>query len=152
MKTIHSFGAVVLLGLVCVVGLFACAGGGDEAETEQANLGSGHDLWGTSWRLEDLAGTEALDDVEATLSFPEAGQVQGNGSCNRFTGTVTISGDSISFGPLAVTKMACPEPVMAQEDLFLKALNEATVFDRRDPFLFLHASWEATPIRLTREE
>ena len=65
------------------------------------------DLAGTSWKLEDLGGTPALAGVEVTLEFPEAGKASGRASCNRFMGTVEISGPSIKFGPLAATKMAC---------------------------------------------
>jgi hypothetical protein len=31
-------------------------------------------LEGTSWRLEDLAGAGVIDNVEATLEFPEVGK------------------------------------------------------------------------------
>jgi heat shock protein HslJ len=70
------------------------------------------ELEGTQWLLEDLAGAGVLDRAQATLSFGEAGSVHGNGSCNRFMGPVTIENDSISFGALAATRMACPEAVL----------------------------------------
>jgi hypothetical protein len=53
-------------------------------------------LSSTSWLLEDLAGTGVVDNVQATLEFTEAGMVSGNGSCNRFGGTVNISGSSMN--------------------------------------------------------
>ena len=60
-------------------------------------------LLGTEWLLVDVNGTPPLPKVQATLSFVEAGRVAGNGSCNRFTGSVTVSGDKLRVGPLAST-------------------------------------------------
>jgi heat shock protein HslJ len=106
-RVIHALlPALGLLGL----GLADCATAAD------------HDLlWGTAWRLEDLAGAGVLDRVEATLAFPETGKAAGNGSCNRFFGTVEISGDSIEFGALGSTRMACTEPVSTQPLRFVRA-------------------------------
>lgn len=54
-------------------------------------------LNGTAWVLEDLGGTGVLDRVQATLEFSDSGKVAGNGSCNRFFGSVQLSGETISF-------------------------------------------------------
>ena len=43
-------------------------------------------LSNSEWLLEDLSGTGVLDNVQATLTFPEPGKVAGNVSCNRFPG------------------------------------------------------------------
>ena len=84
-------------------------------------------LLGTEWLLADLNGTPPLPKVQATLSFFEAGRVAGNGSCNRFTRSATISGDGLKVGPFAFTRMAClNDNVGAQEDKYLKALGAAT--------------------------
>jgi len=90
-------------------------------------------LPGSEWRLVDLAGTPAIPDSKATLAFPEAGRVAGNGSCNRFTGSLAISGDTLKIGALASTRMACmANNVSAQEDSYLKALGAAEVIDRNE--------------------
>jgi heat shock protein HslJ len=52
-------------------------------------------LVGSEWLLEDLAGSAVLDSVRATLSFPEADKVAGNGSCNRFFGPAEIAGRAL---------------------------------------------------------
>src|SRR5215472_4668290 len=88
------------------VGLIACS----SHDHEPANSSSAIpevSLVGTEWLLRDLGGTPALASPQATLAFPEAGHVAGNGSCNRFTGSVEISGNTLKFGPLASTRMAC---------------------------------------------
>jgi heat shock protein HslJ len=86
-------------------------------------------LSGSEWLLEDLAGAGVLDNVPATLAFPESGKTAGNGSCNRFFGSVEIHGDVIHFGALASSRMACPEAVMNQETKYLQALQAAERFE-----------------------
>jgi len=93
-----------------------------------------------------------VDDARATLSFPEPGQVAGLGSCNRFSGTVTIDQDRMRFGPLAATKMACPEAIMDQERRYLAALGRATRFRIDEPFLYVYTTDEEPPLRFIRED
>lgn len=60
----------------------------------------------------------AVDDPNAAVSAgmapPKAylefadGKVTGSDGCNRISGSATIAGDMITFGPIASTKMACP--------------------------------------------
>lgn len=90
--------------------------------TEQAGVAPSGIL-GTAWLLEDLGGIGVLDGAQATLEFPDPGKAVGSGSCNRFFGPVQISGESIAFGPLGSTRMACVEAVMMQEGGYLKALQ-----------------------------
>ncbi|MFO1147270.1 MAG: META domain-containing protein [Alsobacter sp.] len=73
-------------------------------------------LAGRDWTLASLAGTPvASDGRPASLAFTADGQVSGSSGCNRFTGRFTLTGETLSFGPLAATRMACPEPLMQQE-------------------------------------
>ena len=107
-------------------------------------------LVGTTWQLEDLAGTSALDSVAATLEFPAEGQAAGNASCNRFSGKVTIAGTAITFRPRAVTRMACPEAVMTQESAYLEVLAKAERFHAEGPFLHIYSSAREKPLRFIR--
>jgi heat shock protein HslJ len=104
-------------------------------------------LWGTGWRLENLAGTDVLDGVEATLEFPSEGRANGNGSCNRFNGVVTIEGDTIRFGGVAATRMACPDAVMRQEDAYFAALRDAERFETDGQVLRIFSAGQAEPLR-----
>jgi len=70
-----------------------------------------------------------IDNVQATLAFPEAGKVSGNGSCNRFFGPAEINGNAVKLGPLGSTRKACPEAVMNQETKYLNALQAADRFE-----------------------
>lgn len=107
-------------------------------------------LTGTSWRLRDLGGTLALDDVEATLEFVETGRAAGNASCNRFTGPVTVSGTSLGFGLQAVTRKMCPEAVMRQETAYLEALRDAERYEIEGSDLYIYIAGRTRPLRFTR--
>jgi len=117
-----------------------------------ADADSTASLVGSSWRLEDLGGRGVVDIAQATLAFPEAGAVAGSASCNRFHGTATIHGDSITFGPLAATRKACPEAIMNQENLYLDALAGATRYEVDEPYLYLYTSAQEAPLRFVREK
>jgi heat shock protein HslJ len=83
-------------------------------------------LEGTEWVLDTVAAgdavSSALAGTEVTLTL-EGGAASGTAGCNRFSGGYTLDGGSLSFGPLATTKMACPDDVMDQEQAVLAALE-----------------------------
>lgn len=66
-----------------------------------------------------------IEGTELTATFTEDGTVSGSAGCNQYNGSYTLDGDKLSIGPLTTTKMACPEPIMAQEQAFLAALQSA---------------------------
>ena len=106
----------------------------------------------TAWRLDKIGGTAAIPGVEVTLKFPEEGKVGGRASCNRFFGTVEISGESIRCGPLASTKMACIDAATsAQEKKYLEALQAAERIAFDGPALVLYSRGNGEPLRFTRK-
>lgn len=108
-------------------------------------------LVGTEWVLRDVAGTPALDKPEATLAFLEAGRAAGSGSCNRFNGSVEISGSAIKFGPLASTHMACMENGIGnQEDRYLKILQSANRYEIQGEKLLIYGEENAKPLVFSR--
>jgi putative lipoprotein len=109
------------------------------------------ELAGT-WLLEDLAGAGVIDDARATLEFREPGRVSGRGSCNQFSGPVTITGSGVSFGPLVSTMVACAEALMNQETKYLKALQSAERYSLEGPYLLIYSKGLAKPLRLTHEK
>lgn len=105
-------------------------------------------LVGTEWLLRDLAGAPALDQPQATLSFLDGGRAAGNGSCNRFTGSFEISGNTLKFGPMASTRMACMDNgVSDQEDRYLKALAAATRYAMDGGALLIFCDGYPKPLR-----
>ena len=136
--------------------LAACAGGdagsgGDTGAPATPGESAVPALPGTSWRLEDLAGAGVIDDAPASLEFSDGGRVSGSATCNRFTGTATLTGNAISFGPLATTRKACPEALMSQETRYLQALEVAERVEVQDSLLYLHTAGGAAPLRFGRE-
>ena len=92
------------------------------------NTGPEGMLSGTAWQLQQLGTQGALEAQQPTLAFDSGGKVNGSGSCNRFNGTVTISGKAIQFSPLAATKMACAAALNQQEATYFTALQQAEWF------------------------
>jgi len=134
----HKFAA-----LVFSVVLASCAGASPQKAPPN--------LLKTEWLLEDLAGKGVLDRVQATLAFPGPNKVAGKGSCNRFFGAVEINGESIKFGHLASTLMACPsEAVSNQETNYLKALEGADRIVIDGPYLLIYSKGLEKPLRFTR--
>jgi heat shock protein HslJ len=89
------------------------------------------ELVGTEWVATGINnGVGGVESVAATpavtATFGEDGTVTGNGGCNNFNGTYEVDGTSISFGPIASTKMACD--VLEQESAFFAALAASTTY------------------------
>lgn len=120
-RTLAILGAAALL----IAGCTGSGNGGDETPdgggVETVNLVG-------SWRL--TTGTTAdgdlalSDDAPVTLDVTEQLEVSGQSACNRYVGSVEVDGASVTFSPLASTRMACEEPVMAIEAAYLGALAE----------------------------
>ncbi|MCP5488380.1 MAG: META domain-containing protein [Verrucomicrobia bacterium] len=85
-------------------------------------------LMKTSWLVEDLGGQGVIDYAQTTIRFDEAAGVSGSTGCNRYTGSVKMDGAQLSFGPMASTRMACPEAVMDQEQRFESAMGRVKTF------------------------
>ena len=126
-------------------------GGGSPRDTSVAGDTSSAALAGV-WVLEDIGGSGVIDNARATLEFREPGRVAGRGSCNQFSGPVTVKGSAMSFGPLVSTRMACAEAVMNQETRYFKALADAERYALEGPSLLIYAKGMAHPLRLTRDK
>ena len=77
------------------------------------------------WLAEDINGGGVIDRLQTTLEITPEGRATGFGGCNAFTGSVTITGAAVAFGPLASTRKACPPAVMDQESKFHQVLAAA---------------------------
>jgi heat shock protein HslJ len=78
-------------------------------------------LQAETWVLDGTASTPPIEAGTATLRF-EADRVHGSSPCNTYMGTFELDGDSISFGPLASTMMACQDDLMTAERVYLTSL------------------------------
>lgn len=75
------------------------------------------------WLAEDIDGGGVIDRLQTVLEISADGSISGSGGCNRMTGKAVISGDQITFGPIASTDMACTPAAMTQEQKFFDALS-----------------------------
>ena len=76
------------------------------------------------------------------------GRVAGRAFCNRFSGQAQISGSSIRFGPLAVTKMACGQSANEREARLLQALQKAERYSLDGQALLIYLAGSERPLRL----
>jgi heat shock protein HslJ len=65
---------------------------------------------------------------------------------------VRIAGESMTFGPLGSTRMACPESVMNQETRYPAALQGAERYTVDGSALLVHTRAMPDPLRFTRAE
>ena len=128
MKTIYR--------IICVAALFGLTGCAPEeagvAETPSQPATAAESmkpdvsLTNTYWRLVELNGGAVSPGEGRELHMILRGedQVGGYAGCNQFTGSMTVTGDGLSVGPIASTRRMC-QGVMEQEDAFLQALESA---------------------------
>ena len=57
-----------------------------------------------TWLAEDIGGGGVIDNLQSTLEIREDGTYGGMAGCNHFTGTFSLSGSKITFGPAASTR------------------------------------------------
>lgn len=84
----------------------------------------GGTLTGGQWQLVQMEGRAFAAEGDAfMLAFAEDMKVSGKGDCNRVHGTYQndAKAGTLSFGPLASTRMMCPN--QANEDRFLRLLD-----------------------------
>lgn len=120
-----------------------------EGETLQGCGGESMDLLaGVTWKVDVIEGEPALEQAPATLEFDAlTHRLAGQGSCNRYNAAFDLSGEGLTIGPAMITRMACPEAVMAQEQLFLNSLRGISHFDiGTDGALLLFSNDQQDPV------
>ena len=127
---------------ILVILLGACAQGGGSDTTppdaDAAPPGNGA-LVGPTWVLQSLPGTSNIAGNGGRmpdLRFADDGNAGGFSGCNSMGGPYTVRGDSLQFGPLAMTMMACTDG-MEVERAYASALDRVVRFERRDAILDL---------------
>jgi len=90
-------------------------------------------LVGTMWVLDGIVATEAVSSVPTdvdppTLQMAEDGQAAVFTGCNRGGASVGTNGATLSFGPMRMTKMACPGSAQAVETSVLTVLSDDVTF------------------------
>jgi heat shock protein HslJ len=101
-------------------------------------------LVGTNWSMlnynngrEALVG--ALTGTEVTAIFNADGNLTGTAGCNYYKASYHVDGSNLKIGPVATTRISCPEPegIMEQEKEYLAAQKSAATYriDRQQLWL-----------------
>ncbi len=81
-------------------------------------------LVGAEWIVDTIGGKAVSSKEPPTITFGEDGRVSGFGGCNRLSGGYTQEGAKVSFQPVMMTLMACPQGNVNQlEGTLGSALN-----------------------------
>jgi heat shock protein HslJ/quercetin dioxygenase-like cupin family protein len=104
-----------------------------------AGQADGPPLVGTPWVAVDLAGLAVPAEPAArqpTIEFVANRRVAGRDGCNRFSGPYMRDGERLTFGELALTRMACPgaEEITRRFDAALKGTSRYRIADGRLEF------------------
>ena len=123
MNNIYRIPALALL-----LGIVACSQYEPDASEAPAEETMKPDvtLTNTYWKLVELNGAAVGpgEGKELHMILKGEDRVGGYAGCNQFTGSMTVTGNGLSVGPIASTRRMC-QNVMAQEDAFLQALESA---------------------------
>jgi len=91
---------------------------------------TGTPLEDTDWRLVELNGRPAIatgGERGAHLRFArDSARVAGSTGCNRLTGSFSLQGTALRFGPTATTRMACVDAQLNEQERALLAALQAT--------------------------
>jgi heat shock protein HslJ len=110
---------------------FAACGGDDASGSNGGGTQDPAALEGQSWILTQMlsaGGQTQTLDVGVSASF-DGTTISGNAGCNSYHASYEASGNEISFGPVAGTKMACPEAETSTEARYLQLLEGVATFE-----------------------
>jgi heat shock protein HslJ len=84
-------------------------------------------LTGTAWVLDSIitgdAASSVPEGVQSTLQLKPSGLAFAELGCNTGRGGYQVDGSTITFEPMATTRMACEETAMSVEDAVLAVLQ-----------------------------
>lgn len=134
MKVFYSLVAMTLIAIM-LGGCCACRKG-------KNNL----PLKDTEWHLMRLMGRDlGIDKDKFVFTFSEDGQFGGTGACNRLFGEYKSDAKgALSFGPIASTRMMCPDANLETE--FSAALSRATHYEVDGNLLMIFSNGEVQAI------
>ena len=106
--------------------------------------GGSEELYRYQWSLTELNGKEQKNTGAKLIFTPGASiKVAGNSGCNNLNGTMELADNHVlKFSPLAMTRMACPEPNIEQP--FMEALKQTTHWSTSGKALTLYNG--STPV------
>ncbi len=121
---------VVAIAAVAALALSACGSdGSDAARDTDGDTGgdaspTADDLDGRAFESTDVTGYELVDGTTIALTFDDD-RMSVNAGCNTLMGGYSIDDGSLIADELAMTMMACDEPLMAQDTWLNEFLSSA---------------------------
>lgn len=87
-------------------------------------------LDGTRWDLVAYRKTRPIAGLDLTVRF-NSGRIWGEAGCNRFEGSYSVQGDSITVSNITAEDAECggPEGIMEQEEYYLRFLSDARTYE-----------------------
>lgn len=79
------------------------------------------------WRIVAVSGADGLDPARAQADVTQD-RFASTVGCNRIAGKATFSGNTLTFGAMMSTRMACPPPLDEVERAYLAALEAVRGF------------------------
>jgi heat shock protein HslJ/uncharacterized protein YecT (DUF1311 family) len=112
---------------------------------------------GTEWRLTDWivngAPRQLVADSNVTIAFDPSGKLSGNASINSFSGSFRFDANGRLQWPragFALTRMAGPPELMAQERAFLESLRRTVNYHADGQQLVLESANKSVVLTFTR--
>jgi heat shock protein HslJ len=108
-------------------------------------------LEGTRWVVSGLLANEGISTVpigaEASITITD-GTAAVEAGCNTGSAPVTITDTTITFGPMILTRMACPQPQMDLENAVVAVLDGEVTYTIDSSTLRLRKAADAGEIGL----
>lgn len=113
-------------------------------------------LEGITWVLaafsQDEANSAFLAENQISAFFdPARHMVGGTAACNSYSAEYSLDGEKVSLGPAMSTLMACDEPRMTLETLFLATLGSVAIYQIENGQLIL-SDLQGAPLLVFRAE
>jgi heat shock protein HslJ len=96
-------------------------------------------IYNSDWKLinDDNILVRGFNRENVTLNINDnTFNVSGFAGCNNYTSTITTDNDKIKFGPIASTKIICPNYKI--EDSFLDLLDDVNRYEIKGSELYLY--------------
>ena len=132
----HIATTLLVAGL-CAVLPGACTSEPAWVQAEQKAQTDPASLRGVKWVCVSIDADAMTSAEPITLDFNKDGTVTGFSGINRFSAPYTAGTGSLSFGPIAATRMGGSAESMGQEQRFLQALAKTTQFSLQSGLLRL---------------
>ena len=153
---VRSGGGVAACGVVAALlaGGWASVGCAPGAGKSGSATPAATPLGGTYWKLTSVRGVAAVVDPDkldgAHLEFDvKTDRVFGSGGVNRLKGSYRVNGETITFAPMAQTRMEGPPELMKQEFAVGRALEEVRTFSISGGNLTLYSATREELVKFT---